>query len=228
MSTDLPTIIDFVARVQQRAEALNQELARHEGAREKVAEALAEAEARVQETGDETAILDAVGECLRGMDGDFRRNFQTSLAAVVSEGLGQVFGEVLEVRIDSSTKADMSSIQFQLIKDGQEEGIMDGQGGGYVNIIAFLLRVLLILAARPLLRRLLVLDEPFAMVSPEFRHSTAEMVSALIERLDFQMIMITQEWEYVDAADVALKAEKKGGVTQFRVLKGAPEEAPAA
>lgn len=226
--SDLPTIIDFAARVQRRAESLGQELSRREGAREAVAAALAEAEERVAATGNEAEILDAVLNLLQGMEGAFQRNFQHSLAAIVSEGLSQVFGETLEVRIEASTRADMSAIHFRLIKNGNEEDIMEGQGGGYINIIAFLLRVLLILAARPLLRRLLVLDEPFAMVSPEFRHSTAEMVAALVDRLDFQMIMITQEWEYVDMADVAIKVEMKGDATQFRVLKGAPKKAAVA
>ncbi len=224
---DLQTVTDFVTRVQQRTESMNQELARQEGARETIATALAEAEERVAATGDETEILGAVLDLLQGMEGAFQRNFQRSLATIVSEGLSQVFGEELEVKIEASTKADMSAIHFRLIKGGNEEGIMDGQGGGYINIIAFLLRVLLILAARPLLRRLLVMDEPFAMVSPEFRHSLAEMVKALIDRLDFQMIMVTQEWEYVDAADVAIKVEMKGEATQFHVLKEAPEEAAA-
>ena len=228
MSTGLQNATDLMVRVQERAEVLNRELAKHEGARENVAKSLAEAEARVQETGDETEILDVVLKLLVDMGGDFQRNFQHSLAGLVSEGLSQVFGEALEVLIETSTKADMSAINFVLIKNGGEkEDLMGGQGGGYINIIAFLMRVLLILAARPLLRRLLVLDEPFAMISPEFRHSAAEMMEALIDRLDFQMIMVTQEWEYAEVADVAIKVEMKGGATQFHVLKGAPEEASA-
>lgn len=225
MSTDLPAVAAFAARVKQRAESLSTELARHEGARETVATALTEAQARVAEHGDDVEILSAVLDILQGMEGAFQRNFQRSLAAIVSEGLSQVFGEELEVRIEASTRADMSAIHFRLIKDGNEEDIMEGQGGGYINIIAFLLRVLLILAARPLLRRLLVMDEPFPMVSPEFRQAMAEMVAALVERLDFQMIMVTHESEYVSIADVAIRAEIKGGATQFHVIKGAPEEA---
>lgn len=227
MNNELGAAADFVARVQQRFDLLSRDLARIEGARETVATSLREATERLEATGDEAGILVAVGDLLQGMEGAFQHNFQRTLAAVVSEGLSQVFGEELEVRIETSTKADMSAIRFRLIKDGNVEDIMEGQGGGYINIIAFLLRVLLILAARPLLRRLLVLDEPFAHVSPEFRHTLAEMVQALIDRLDFQMIMVTQEWEYVAVADVAIKAEIRSGATQFTVLKEAPEEVAA-
>jgi DNA repair exonuclease SbcCD ATPase subunit len=225
MSTGLQTVADFAARVRVRMEALNRELAKHEGARESVAKALADAEARVQETGNEAEILNVVLELLHAMEGDFQRNFQRSLAGLVSEGLSQVFDEELEVRIEKSTRADMSAIHFVLIKGGEEEDLMNGQGGGYINVIAFLLRVLLILAARPLLRRLLVLDEPFAQLSEEFHPTAAEMVQALVDRLDFQVIMVTHSREYAEVADVAIKVEMKGGATQFHILRGAPEEA---
>lgn len=229
MSKELQVAVEFAARVEQRLESLSRDLARIEGARETVAASLKEATERLSATGDEVEILVAVGDLLQGMEGAFQHNFQRTLAAVVSEGLSQVFGEELEVRIETSTKADMSAVQFRLIKaDGNAEDIMNGQGGGYVNIIAFLLRVLLILAARPLLRRLLILDEPFAHVSPEFRQPTAEMVQALIDRLDFQMVMVTQEWEYVEVADRAYKAVLPAGGSRFDLLKGeAPEGAAA-
>ncbi len=105
---------------------------------------------------------------------------------------------------------------------------MDGQGGGYIGIIAFLLRVLLILASRPLLRLLLVMDEPFAHVSPEYRQPLAEMAAALIDRLGFQVIMVTQEREYVDVADVAYSFEKAKKSTRISVLKAADAQEVAA
>lgn len=232
MNTDLQAVAAFVTRVKQRIEPLNQTLARQEGACETVATALKEAEIRVGNTGDDVEILSAVLDLLQGMEGAFQRNFQRSLAAIVSEGLSQVFGEKLEVRIEASTRADMSAVRFRLIKgDGHEEDIMTGQGGGVVQVIAFLLRVLLILAARPLLRRLLVLDEPFAMVSPEFRPGLGEMVQALVERLDFQLIMVTQEREFASYADHAYFFEMRNAVTTLRDFgndnKGAPEEVTA-
>lgn len=217
----LPQVEEFVARSDARLSQLNQMLARHEGARETVVVTLAEAEERFTATGDEAELLRTVLDRLEGMDASWRRNFEHSLATIVSDGLSLVFGEELQVLIQPSTKADMSAVDFVMIRDGQEEDIMEGQGGGYVNIIAFLLRVLLIVAARPLLRYVLVLDEPFAHLSQEFRHGLAEMMAALIDRLGFQALMITQEREYVDVADVAYRAEVVHGATQMHLLKGA-------
>jgi DNA repair exonuclease SbcCD ATPase subunit len=226
--SDLQSVTALIDRIEQRMVSLRQEVAKHEGARETIARALAEAEARVVVTGDDVEILTAVLGLLQGMEGAFQRNFQKSLAVIVTDGLCEVFDEDLEVRIEASRRADMSAIRFVVIKNGQEEGVMDSQGGGYVVVIAFLLRILLILAAQPLLRRLLILDEPFAQLSPEFRSSVAEMVKALAERLNFQMIMVTHEYEYLAIADVAIKATLKGGATHFEVITPeAPEEVVA-
>ena len=217
----LQAVSAFAARQEARLTALNLALARHDGAREAVRATLAEAEERVAATGDEAELLRTVLDRLEGMDASWRRNFEHSLATIVSEGLSFVFGEELQVLIQTATRADMSAVDFIMKRNGQEEDILDGQGGGYINIIAFLLRVLLIVAARPLLRYVLILDEPFAHLSQEFRHSLAEMMAALIDRLDFQALMITQEREYVDVADVAYRAEIVRGAAQLTLLKAA-------
>ncbi len=224
----LTEVDEFTARLQTRFGALNQELARHEGAREAIADTLAEAEARVEATNDDAELLRTVLDRLTGMGEVWQRKFQKSTAIIVSEGLSHVFGEELELKIVSSTKSDMDAVEFVMIKDGEEEDIMDGQGGGYIGIIAFLLRVLLIMASRPLLRLLLVMDEPFAHVSPEYRQPLAEMAAALIDRLGFQVIMVTQEREYVDVADVAYSFEKVNKITRTHVLKVADAQGVAA
>ena len=217
--TSLLEITSFAEKLQERLERLNQELARHEGAREAVADAFAEAEERVTVTGDEAELLRVVLDRLQGMEQVWQRKFQKSTETIVSEGLSLVFGQKLELKIKPATKADMSAVEFVLIKDGQEEDIMEGQGGGYIGIIAFLLRILLIVASRPLLRLILIMDEPFAHVSPEFRHPLAEMAAALIDRLGFQVLMVTQEREYVDVADVAYSFEIVSKATRARKLK---------
>ena len=224
----LTEVDEFTARLSRRFDQINQELARHEGAREAIAATLAEAEARVAATHDEAELLRTVLDRLTGMGEVWQRKFQKSTALIVSEGLSHVFGEELELKIVPSTKSDMDAVEFIIIKDGQEEDVMDGQGGGYIGIIAFLLRVLLILASRPLLRLLLVLDEPFAHVSPEYRQPLAEMAAALIDRLGFQVIMVTQEREYVDVADVAYSFEKVNKITRTHVLKAADAQEAAA
>lgn len=224
----LTEVDEFTARLQSRFDQINQELARHEGAREAIAATLVEAEARVAATGDEAELLRTVLDRLTGMGEVWKRKFQKSTAIIVSEGLSHVFGEELELKIVPSTKSDMDAVEFIMIKDGEEEDVMDGQGGGYIGIIAFLLRVLLILASRPLLRLLLVMDEPFAHVSPEYRQPLAEMAAALIDRLGFQVIMVTQEREYVDVADVAYSFEKVKKTTRTHVLKAADAQEVAA
>ena len=215
----LNEVENFVVVVDDRLQGLQRELARHEGAREAVAASLAEAEERVEATGDESAILDTVLERLTGMGKVWERKFQESTATIVSEGLSLVFGQELQLQIKPSTKADMSAVEFVLVKDGQEEEIMTGQGGGYVNVIAFLLRVLLIVAARPLLRLLLVMDEPFAQLSQEFQEPAAEMVAALTERLGFQVVMVTHERDFASVADVAYSFQVVRNATQATILK---------
>ncbi len=213
----------YAAHTAARLVQLGQDLARHEGAREAIAETLVAAEARVTDTGNEAELLGVVLDRLQGMETVWQRKFQRSMETIVSEGLSLVFGGELELLIKSSTKANMSAVEFVLKKDGEEEDIMDGQGGGYIGIIAFLLRILLIVASRPLLELILIMDEPFAHVSPEFRLPVAEMAAALRDRLGFQFIMVTQEREYVQVASVAYNFEVVRKCTRVHTLKEAPD-----
>ena len=115
----LNEVENFVIVIDDRLQDLQRELARHEGAREAVAAALAEAEERVSNTGDESDILRTVLDRLTGMGKIWERKFQESTATIVSEGLSLVFGQELQLQIKPSTKADMSAVEFVLVKDGQ-------------------------------------------------------------------------------------------------------------
>lgn len=198
-------------------------LERASGAQEAVRKKLLEARERLSEAADDAETLERVLDILSSMEGEWRRGFHKSLETLVSDGLSVVFGEPLEVHIKDSERAGASTVEFLLLKDEIETTIMGAQGGGYVVVVAFLFRVLIVLAAVPPLRRLMVLDEPFAHVSPEFRNALAEMIAELMEKLDFQIIMVTQDREYADAADMAYEFSISGGVTSVSEIKNEVE-----
>ena len=201
----------FAEGLESRARDVDRSLSRLEGERSAISRSLEEARDRVVAAGDEAELLDTVLGLLQDMEGAWQKKFQESVEHIISDGLSVVFGEPLVVRITPTIKSDMSSVTFTLIRDGNEEDIMDGQGGGFIAVIAFLMRVVLTLAAEPRMRRIIIMDEPFAHVSPEFRTSLGEMLEAVRARLDFQYIMVTQEREYTEFADVAYFLDMRDG-----------------
>jgi ABC-type thiamine transport system ATPase subunit len=70
-------------------------------------------------------------------------------------------------------------------------------GGGVVAVAAFALRISCIMLARPPVRRLLVLDEPFVHVSADLRPKVRELVQALADDLDFQFLIVSHAEDLV-------------------------------
>ena len=203
----------FAEGLESRARDVDRSLSRLEGERSAISRSLEEARDRVVAAGDDAELLDTVLGLLQDMEGAWQKKFQESVEHIISDGLSVVFGEPLVVRITPTIKSDMSSVTFTLIReDGNEEDIMEGQGGGYIAVIAFLMRIVLTMAAEPRMRRIIIMDEPFAWVSQEFRTSLGEMLEAVRARLDFQYIMVTHDLhEYAAFADVVYRLELRDG-----------------
>lgn len=167
------------------------------------------------------ALLAAAQEMWRG-------GFEAAVGQHVSPGLSGVFGEALELVVEMGVQADLPVAHFR-IRDstGLETDIMEADGGGLVNVTCFLLRVLLLLAARPSLRRLLVLDETLSELSPNFVPLGAALLRHISEEGKFQLVVVTHQEALAEAGDVAYEFSKRDGVTKVRQLR-APESWPNA
>ncbi len=149
------------------------------------------------------ATLMQVLDALHGMETTWRDRFQQGLAAVVSDGLTSVMGEPTEVKLETSQYRDATAIDLRVMQGGIETDVEEAKGGTLLQVLAFLLRVLLTVSVQPKLRHLLILDEPFGMVEKSFRPAVAELLMELSNRLDLQVLMITQEDDYLACADRA-------------------------
>lgn len=173
---------------------------------------------RDQYAGEEFTLEQSV-EVLQLLEKNWQRTFEESLARTVSHGLSLVFGREYELRIKTKLRGDSPTVEFSLLHDDLETDILDAEGGGVVVLTAFLFRVLLTLSTQPPLAKVMLLDEPFAHLSPEFRPAAAALIRRLVTDAGLQIILITQEPEYIDAADLAYEATQVKGITTFSVVK---------
>lgn len=190
------------------------------GAQQMLQQQQAEAENEARILRQTAAHLEHVVALLAAMQDVWAERFQAAVGKVVSQGLTGVFGEPLELVVEMGTQADLPVARFA-VRDsrGLETGVMDARGGGLVNVTAFLLRVLLLLSARPPLARLLFLDESFANVSEEYVPALVALLRRICEEGGFQIVLISHRAELVDAGDVVYEFRLEDGVTQVRRLK---------
>lgn len=190
--------------------------------KQQASEVLRQAEAEKAEA----ETLDHVVSLLGAMQETWREQFQAGVGQVVSRGLAGVFGEKLDLIVEMGQSGDLPVARFAIRDErGLETSVLDSRGGGLVSVTSFLLRVLLLLSARPALRRLLVLDETFAQLSAEYVGNLVALIRRIASEGKFQIVLVTHRVELADAADVAYRFELKDGVTQVQQVKRAGDDA---
>lgn len=113
------------------------------------------------------------------------------IAGVVSRCLEAVFDEPYQFRILFEQKRGRTEARLVFEREGLALDPLAASGGGVVDVAAFALRLSCLLLARPPLRRVLLLDEPFKFVSEQYRERVRLMLEKLAEDLDLQIIMVT-------------------------------------
>jgi DNA repair ATPase RecN len=158
-----------------------------------------------------TTLLTTIGE-------QAQEQAQREIEQLVTRGLQVIFGEELTFHLIPSVRASRAELDF-VIRSHYGERVIDtpvleARGGGMVVVVAFMLR-LVVLLLTPGARRVLVLDEDFAHVSAGFEPRVAEFLREVCERAGVQVVLVTHSDAYADFADVRYQLRLgAGGVTK--------------
>lgn len=138
-----------------------------------------------------------------------------SVESLVTYGLRTIFDDqALSFRIDVSTKFRMQWMEPRLKAGEVEASILDAFGGGPATVVAFLLRVLV--CRRLGLAPVIVLDEPFAMVSADYTENVAKLLRELCDKLGFTILLVTHDPSFVQYAHHAYEAVETSHGTTFK------------
>lgn len=113
------------------------------------------------------------------------------ISGVVSRCLESVFDDPYEFRILFEQKRGKTEARLVFVRDDMEIDPLTASGGGVVDLAAFALRLACLSLARPKLRPLVILDEPFRFVSVDYRFRIREMLEILSKEMGVQFIQVT-------------------------------------
>lgn len=126
--------------------------------------------------------------------------------SIVSDGLKLVFDQDLRLVIERKEGARGDSYRL-MVQDGDVIGPpIDTMGGGVVNVISFLLRVIMIQRFR--LNKFIALDESFNNVSADRLPRVSEMLRSLCDDHGYTILAITQAPLLASAANRVFSVEK--------------------
>jgi energy-coupling factor transporter ATP-binding protein EcfA2 len=116
------------------------------------------------------------------------------IEGVVSKCLEAVFGNAYGFKINFERKRGRTEANLLLLKDGHEiEDPMNADSGGVVDVAALALRLACIVLAKPALKRVIIMDEPFRNLDMQNRENMRMLLEELSEDFKVQFILVTHE-----------------------------------
>jgi DNA repair exonuclease SbcCD ATPase subunit len=138
------------------------------------------------------------------------------LEDIVNLALSSVFGPRYRFEIKFEIKNGRTEASL-ILWDGENElDPYDSNGGGLADILAFSLRIALLIISKN--RRLLILDEPMKFVSADLMEAAYSLMQKLSHELKIQIICVTHEEELISKADTVYKIRQKGGISWAQSL----------
>lgn len=118
--------------------------------------------------------------------------FFKNLEDMVSYGLSKVFSKEYRFSVEYRT----SGCKFWLASEDtamEPVDLITGHGGGVIQVTAFILHVYALSFSSA--DKVLILDEPFAQISKEYKPVLAVLIYELTEKLGFQFILVSHDTE---------------------------------
>lgn len=161
-------------------------------------------------------ILTAIGE-------ERQNAIQRQIEALVTQGLQSIFGGSLSFHLVPGVRAKTPVVDFRVrshLDDGSvvETDVMDARGGGLAATVGFLLRLVILLLSKNKQDTVIFLDETFAHVSAEYMPNLIEFLKDLVAKTGVQIVMVTHDESFQEAADVIYRFELVNGVTKVSKL----------
>jgi hypothetical protein len=142
--------------------------------------------------------------------------------AMTTQALRAIFGPQYSFALKPGERGGQATLELRIRKarpDGQvdEDGVTDAHGGGLAAVVGYVLRLVMLLLT-PELRRILLLDEPFAQVSVFHEAAVAEFVREVSDRTGLQQLLVTHSPAYAGYADVQVHLTLgEDGMTEVRL-----------
>jgi DNA repair exonuclease SbcCD ATPase subunit len=169
--------------------------------------------------------LEKVAKFFQRVATDEQQKLQEWFEQIITYGFNVVFGEgVYRFKIGGpELKGNEITLSFDIV---ERVGDIDynrdpynEMGGGVADVLSFLLQFVVLFLSKDKVRPVLFLDESMKHLSNEFRPAMASLMRELAERTAVQIVMVTHENLFLEAADTAYQFYKVGLATQAERLK---------
>lgn len=182
-------------------------------------ELLDKTRADLESVTDQLQILSIAGETMKRIGEQKKKATIEMFERVITMAINEVFGFDYKFSIEVSSEKRVLT-KFKLIKpDGMELDIMESCGGGIVDVVAFVLKALMLASIRPRRQSVMFMDESFAHVSEEYVPKVAALLKSLSAQLNMKFLLVTHQSTFLDVATHGYELSKSGNSTVFNRIR---------
>jgi DNA repair ATPase RecN len=172
----------------------------------------------LEKTASDIGTIEKAGEALKSIGDQKKKATIEMFERVVTMALKEVFGFDYKFVIEVSSEKRVLT-KFKLLrKDGLELNIMDSCGGGVVDVVAFVLKALMLASIRPQREPIMFLDESFAHVSSEYVPKVALLLKSLSKQLNMKFLLVTHQSAFLEVATNGYELGKTESGTEFKKI----------
>lgn len=152
-----------------------------------------EERARLTKAEDRLVYVEEAQEIAQQVAEYVQQQAHSQIAGVVSRCLETVFyDDDYGFEIQFVKKRNRTDAILTLTKDGHEiTNPLDNDSGAVCEMAGFALRLSCLVLAKPRLRRVLIMDEPFKSMSAQYWDNTRLLLDGLSKDFGIQIIMVT-------------------------------------
>ncbi|VVB50686.1 Uncharacterised protein [uncultured archaeon] len=167
---------------------------------------------------EQMKVLEQAGETLKRIGEQKKKATIEMFERVVTMAVKEVFGFDYKFVIEVSAEKKVLT-KFKLLQnDGLELDIMTSCGGGVVDVVAFVLKALMLASIRPQREPIMFLDESFSHVSSEYVPKVAMLLKSLSEQLNMRFLLVTHQHAFLEVATNGYSLVKTAKGTEFKKL----------
>jgi len=174
---------------------------------------------KLDRLNDERLVLQQTVELFRFVIENKSQESREKLEKLLTFGLRTVFkDQVLSVDLDEAMERNKHSLKINLVHNGTQKPLFGSFGGGVVNVAGNVLRILTVVSMQ--MKRFLVLDEQFSMVSENYVPNVAELMRKLCDKMNMDILMITHKEAFKEYANKIYHVDlDKNGILRVKDLE---------
>jgi len=138
---------------------------------------------------------------------------------VVSLALSTVYGDKYSFELEFGVRRNQPEVIPWILKDGDRFSPREEVGGGVLDVASLAARLALWALTNPRTSPVFILDEPGRFLSQDKQRAFGQMLKAMSENLNIQIIMISHSTSIIDCADVAYEITQESGLSHVREIR---------